>query len=244
MEKSYIINLPDNVQWVQWVCVSDGDGHAYFGFKDPQDLEVYDKPDIESIRKEAYDNGFKAAKVQCDLQAERDLRETGERHYQKGREDAIAQICSNEQELEGNAYQSGLADAWMIARKIVLPVQDGGYSPLFLNSVFGCSRDQTIMATVSAQEAIEKIRQFIAQDDEKIKQWDEVEYVSCGETYSFIVTRIDEEDGFLFGFNRETGNTDYCDIKEARKTGKRFTEINEIMQKKEGGEENGESESE
>ena len=216
MEKSYIINLPDNVQWVQWVCVSGDDGHAYFGFKDPQDLEVYDEPDIESIRKEAYDNGFKDG--------------------EGGQWD-----CSN---CMQEAYQRGLCDAWEVAKKIVLPVQDGGYSPLFLSSVFDCSRDQTIMATVSAHEAIEKIRQFKAMRRQDFEQWDEVYYVSCGETHSFIVTNIDEEDGFLFGFNRETGDTDYCDIKEARKTGKRFTEINEIMQKKEGGEENGESESE
>jgi len=58
-------------------------------------LTPYTEPDLDAIKQEEYEKGYKTAKVQCDIQAEKDLREVGERHYQKG-----------------------LSDAWEAARKI------------------------------------------------------------------------------------------------------------------------------
>ena len=57
--KKYIIEIPDNTAWIQWVKVSDKDGHACFDFKDPEDLIPYTEPDLEQVRKEAYEEGYK-----------------------------------------------------------------------------------------------------------------------------------------------------------------------------------------
>ncbi len=47
----YIIDLPDNCSWVQWIMTSDKDGHAYFDFKNPEDLTPLDKKLEEAFQK-------------------------------------------------------------------------------------------------------------------------------------------------------------------------------------------------
>lgn len=48
----YIIDVPDNTQWIQWMNVSEKDGHAYFDYKAPEDLTPY-------VRSESYIDGLK-----------------------------------------------------------------------------------------------------------------------------------------------------------------------------------------
>ena len=52
----YIIDLPDNCSWVQWVMTSDKDGHAYFDFKSPEDLTTLDK-ELDEAYKRGLDDG-------------------------------------------------------------------------------------------------------------------------------------------------------------------------------------------
>jgi hypothetical protein len=100
----------------------------------------YTEPDTEQVREEAYEDGYKTAKVQCNIQAEKDLREVGKRHYQKG-----------------------LSDAWETARKI------GSNSMCSLKEIgfdFGqCvvndyNPSWFVVKNYSASECIEKIRQY------------------------------------------------------------------------------------
>ena len=110
----------------------------------------YTEPDTEQVREEAYEDGYKTAKVQCNIQAEKDLREVGERHYQKG-----------------------LSDAWEAARKI------WEYNATTLNKIFSkcCySVVRDILRKYSASEVIEKIRQY--EQEQEIKVGDEVEAVA------------------------------------------------------------------
>ena len=51
----YIIDLPDTCQWVQWINLSDKDGHAYFDFKSPEDLTPLDKELSEAYQKGLHD---------------------------------------------------------------------------------------------------------------------------------------------------------------------------------------------
>lgn len=88
--KKYIIEIPDNTAWLQWVKVSDKDGNVCFDFKYPEDLTPYIEPDLDAIRKEAYDKGFEDGKELC----------------------PVPEVCHE------NAYQRGLNDAWEAARKI------------------------------------------------------------------------------------------------------------------------------
>ena len=53
----YIIDLPDNTQWVEWV-ISDG-RTASMDFLNVEDLEEYTEPDVEKIVYEALDDGYK-----------------------------------------------------------------------------------------------------------------------------------------------------------------------------------------
>lgn len=104
----------------------------------------YTEPDMEKIKEEAYEDGYKTAKVQCNIQAEKDLRKVGERHYQKG-----------------------LSDAWEAARKIALMDTETSEN---VTGYFGLFR---IMENLTPMQAIEKIREY-EQEQEKIKVGDEV----------------------------------------------------------------------
>lgn len=152
MGKKYIIELLDD-------CQSEFKGIMVFGLTQEKQISVelipeesmtpYTEPDMEKVREEAYEDGYKTAKVQCNIQAEKDLREVGERHYQKG-----------------------LSDAWEAARKIctnwVLPDS-------VLSKIFGMDKTiDDIMKENKASEAIEKIRQYEQRQEEQIQVGDEV----------------------------------------------------------------------
>jgi len=68
----------------------------------------YTEPDMEQVRKEAYDKGY---------------------------DDATAEIGSDEQAIAEKAYQKGLSDAWECARKVTYASKYGGYGDC-LDKVF------------------------------------------------------------------------------------------------------------
>ena len=122
----YIVELKKN-ETLYKATTRESDGTAYVcsAIGTP-----YTASDLEQVRKEAYEDGYKTAKVQCNIQAEKDLREVGERHYQKG-----------------------LSDAWEAARKI----RDMTWKEQI--EAFGTDSYADIIA-LSASECIEKIRQY------------------------------------------------------------------------------------
>ena len=91
--KKYIIEIPDNTAWLQWVKVSDKDGHVCFDFKDPEDLTPYTEPDIDAIRNEAYEKGVQDTK----------------QHWVDAPRSCAYRV----------GYEKGLNDAWDAACKIV-----------------------------------------------------------------------------------------------------------------------------
>ena len=88
MGKKYIIELPDNTHWIQWLMEGTEDHHPYMDFKSVEDLTPYAEPDLEKVRKEAYEAGAKNSAI------------------------VIADDKAHE------AYRRGLDDAWEAARKI------------------------------------------------------------------------------------------------------------------------------
>ena len=145
--KKYIIEIPDNTAWLQWVKVSDKDGHVCFDFKDPEDLTLYTEPNLDAVRKEAYEKGVQDTK-QYWVDAPRTCA------YKLG-------------------YENGLNDAWDAARKIVLSREDGGlFEYEARKSVFGCG-NYMALKNYSASEAIKKIRQY-EQEQEDFKVGNEV----------------------------------------------------------------------
>ena len=96
----YIIEIPDNTAWLQWVKVSDKDGHVCFDFKDPEDLTLYTEPNLDAVKKEVHDKCMSEA------------------------EDLAYKLYSPKID---EAYQRGLNDAWDVAKKISimdLPIRD------------------------------------------------------------------------------------------------------------------------
>ncbi len=202
--KKYIIEIPDNTAWLQWVKVSDKDGHVCFDFKDPEDLTPYTELDLEQVRKEAYQQGYTdgCKKHEVEIHAIA---------YAKGIEDG---------------YQKGLNDAWDTARKILLSKKDGGLLEYDeRKAVFGYGNYFLVLKKCSASEAIEKIRQY-EQEQEKIKVGNEVDG-KCGRG---IITKI-SDDGDHFNVMWENGSTGYYMREDFKKTGRHFSEIAEVLRK-------------
>ena len=99
--KKYIIEIPDNTAWLQWVKVSDKDGHVCFDFKDPEDLTPYTEPDLDAVKKEVHDKCMSEA------------------------EDLAYKLYSPKID---ESYQRGLNDAWEAASKIVHLQWDGAWA--------------------------------------------------------------------------------------------------------------------
>ena len=132
MGKKYIIELPENTHWVQWILESTKDHHPYMDFKQVEDLTPYTAPDLEQVRKEAYEEGKKQAKVQAELD-----------------------VCHDIEKVAKGNYTVGLADAWEAARKLSL------MSPEEAEQVFpGAGKYNRFNLGYSGVEAIEKIRQY------------------------------------------------------------------------------------
>lgn len=207
MSKTYIVHLPeryiekrpDGDEWLQLpVNVS---GHDLM-IKTVIPLTPYTEPDLDAVRNEAYKEA-----------------------YDKGYQDAVMKIGSNEQAIAEKAYQGGLIDAWDAAKKIVLSKESGGLFDFdSVKAVFGCG---TFLALkkYSASEAIEKIRQY-EQEQEVIKAGDEVN----GKGGRGTITKI-SDDGDHFNVMWENGSTGYYMREDFKKTGRHFSEIAEVLRK-------------
>lgn len=57
----YIIELPENTHWIQWIMESTKDHHPYMDFKQVEDLTPYTEPDTEKVREAAYQRGMETA---------------------------------------------------------------------------------------------------------------------------------------------------------------------------------------
>ena len=144
MEKKYIVELYDeNVKsvggydWLQLlISVADKSVMVETAIQ----LLPYTGPDLEQVRKEAYD---------------------------KGHDDATAEIGFDEQAIADKAYQSGLSDAWEAARKIAHCFLWGKYQEETGRSSV-CAQD--VLEHYSAQEAIEEIRAYEQAQKEKEEQ--------------------------------------------------------------------------
>jgi len=128
----YIIEIPDNTAWLQWVNVSDKEGHIYFDFKYPEDLTPYTEPDLEQVRKEAYEKGQKDLRESCVPQDE----EAYGFGYHEG-------------------FQQGLGLAWEAAKKI------WEYDLTTLREIFGEGiMRMDFFMKFTASKCIEKIREY------------------------------------------------------------------------------------
>ena len=208
MGKKYIIELPENTHWIQWIMEGTKDHHPYMDFKQVEDLTPYAEPDLEQVRKEEFENGYENGFVAGHLKAEK----SGQSFYEDG-------------------YKRGLADAWEAARKIAnMPYGEE-------EKVFG-SGGWTFIEKHTAYESIEKIRQYEQEKEEQITKGDivlikstpEVEILATYADEEYVsgiaLTEVDD--------NCEIGDQ-YTDIRicNVEKTGKHYDIVSVLAKMKE-----------
>lgn len=180
MGKKYIIELEepemfDERKYYQcsqmpWLAVSENV---------VENLTPYAEPDLERIKKEAYEKGLSDV-WKCVDEINSKQEQVKKEAYEQGRKDVETQFCSydackNRQE----EYQRGLADAWEAARKI------GSNSMCSLKEMgFDFSRcvvpdynpSWFVVKNYSAQEALEEIRahEQVQKEKEEQKEKDSV----------------------------------------------------------------------
>lgn len=86
------------------------------------------------------------------------------------------------------SYNRGLNDAWELAKKIVLPDHLGGYTVDELKDIFGKNTFAPLMDTLTAQEALAKVKAY-EEECNKIKVGDIV--TVRGSILESIVTKVD-----------------------------------------------------
>lgn len=146
MGKKYIVELKKN-ETLYKAATRESDGTAYVcsAIGTP-----YTEPDMEQVRKEAYEKGYETAKHEC--------------------EECPKQAYTDA--LKMDVYQKGLSDAWEAARKIgsnsMCSLEEMGFD-FSQCAVDDYNPSWFVVKNYSASEAIEKIRQY-EQEKEELKK--------------------------------------------------------------------------
>ena len=118
------------------ICIPDTKNEFDFGTVTP-----YIEPDLDAVRKEAYDKCINEA------------------------EDLAYKLYSPKID---EAYQRGLNDAWKAARKFMSEVMDARFRNNFMVEIFECDNAMGAMKVYSASECIEKIQQYEQKEEKPI----------------------------------------------------------------------------
>lgn len=178
-------------------------------------LTPYAEPDIESIRKEAYDKGFNDGFEDC--------REPCE-------------DCEERKKTEKEAYARGLNDAWTAAKRLVLGVSYGGFDAYKLIRIFSCSSYSDILRTFTVSEAVEKIKAWEEQDKKEREGLRVGTEIIAFDGQKGVIYRIING---MFWYIRADGTTSWDHPENLKRTDRYFPELKEILCKI-GGEDGGE----
>ena len=157
--------------------------------------------DTESIRKEAYEQGYTDGRKKHEV-------EVYAIAYTNGKQDG---------------YQKGLNDAWEAARTL--------WNTPNRKEVFGHITFNTTLTTLTAQETIEKIRQYEQENEEEIQVGDEVKSIERG--WTAVVVRISNDDSLIL-MDSNGAIADAYNKTMFVKTGRHFSEIAEVLTKMRG----------
>ena len=214
MGKKYIIEIPEDktadfigsTHLLMPYSMAGHKGHHDTGLP----IKPYTEPDLEQVRKEAYEQGYENGFVAGHLKAEK----SGQSFYEDG-------------------YKRGISDAWEAARKIHR-MPDGDILDLFPDCYASvCTAAQAILK-YDASEAIAKIKEY-EDGKQEIKVGDEVERILDGEVDSKAVF-LEEDEGYyhcLFWTGCCFTTLGYPK-KQFRKTGRHFSEIDAVLEKMRG----------
>ena len=162
--KKYIIEFSEDPYTIRLLKIKNGDECPTTEFKA---VTPYTEPDIEKIRKEAYEDG-----------------------YNRGKHDAKKAF----EVYAGNAYQRGMEDAWEAARKIAKLDTDEQ------KRLFGCFGIYFVAHEYSASEAVEKIKAYEQEQEQKQEIYIGDEIITTSGLYA-ICSNIDNiKEGWVYLF--------------------------------------------
>ena len=204
MEKKYIIKLEENEIAYKTV---NSNGCPMIGLLHP---EPYTEPDIDAIRKEAYEEGKKQAKVQAELD-----------------------VCHDIEKVAKGNYNAGLNDLWEAMQKAIKMYCEID-NEVFLRVFYDvkCDWGESVLQALfknTPQHLIDSIRKYEQKQEEQIQIGDEV-ITTSGKA---VVTGVGP---VHFEYVYADGSHGYDEVKNVKKTGRHFPEIAEVMQKMKEGE--------
>ena len=209
MGKKYIIEIPEDkigdfvgsTHFLMPYMMAGHIGHHDTGLP----IEPYTEPDLEYVRKEAFEEGKKQAKVQAELD-----------------------VCHDIEKVAKENYKAGLADAWEAARKIHR-MPDGDILDLFPDCYASvCTAAQAILK-YDASEAIAKIKEY-EDSKQEIKVGDEVT-TDAGNRASVLYENPDGTQVFVF---KSDGTATWWTKSALHRTGRNFPEIAAVLEKMRG----------
>lgn len=214
-KKKYIIELDDNTLAYTAILI---DGVPYIK---PLQLLPYTEPDMEQVRKEAYEEGYENGFVAGHLKAEKSGQSFYEDGYQRGLNDA-------NRDGEYNAD-----DGWYVMQKISLlpnPIK---------TELFGTAETAVILQDNSFKDALAKLTEYEQEQEEQIQVGDEV--VKDGDEKYIVLQKYlnDIDELMLVLFHTRDGEIDKWYLNNANgtifeKTGRHFPQIAEVLQKMKG----------
>lgn len=162
---------------------------------------------------------------------EQQIHEFAEKMYQTGYADG-----NNTKE----AYQEGLNDAWECAKKLTLLSSDGGFNNKIVKEIFGTASYYSIINNMSISTVVTKIKDYEEkqkQKDDEIHIGDEV--ILKRENTKAVVCDVSKYTdkqpySILMG---DDGMPVYVNKNDITKTGKHYSQIEEVLKKLRGDEE-------
>lgn len=110
------------------------------------------------------------------------------------------------EEMISKTYEDGLADAWELARKIVLQPSKGGMPGKDMSSIFGERWTLTnILKNHTPQQALAKIEAY--EKAKEIKVGDVVRSISSPDNEYLVITKKDDESVYEYGVINLTSMT-------------------------------------
>lgn len=99
-------------------------------------------------------------------------------------------------------YSKGCTDTWEAAKKVILPVDEGGLMNTELREIFGMTSFTSILRNYSAAGAMAKIADY--EKTHKFKPGYIVKNIN-NSSFTMLVTYIGKQDGLLYGLDCSNG---------------------------------------
>lgn len=232
-KKKYIIELPENTHWIQWIMEGTKDHHPYMDYKQVEDLTPYTEDSAyahgyteaeskyreirDELEKQAYQRGYEDAKHECEDCAKNvDFDAIRKEAYQRGHKDGYNK--HDTERIRKREYDKGLDDIGNALRLLLFQ-----YSNYTLQEIFGYDTARAVVEHFEGSEIVARIRCYeggVKQDVETIRKEAFEKGYSTAVAEQECAVRGAEEKGYQRGY-KEAYDTAYADAEEIYESGKR-----------------------